>query len=111
MHETRRCQMLVPTRFLTVATKGIMTMPGQTSQLMGTLKAARFAALVLLVVVLAAGRADAAEVTKIRVNTFPNAKALPVHVALAKGLFAKYGLAVELENTESSQSQRAGLAA
>jgi ABC-type nitrate/sulfonate/bicarbonate transport system substrate-binding protein len=55
--------------------------------------------------------ADAAEATKIRVNTFPNAKALPVHVGLAKGLFAKYGLAVELENTESSQSQRDGLAA
>jgi ABC-type nitrate/sulfonate/bicarbonate transport system substrate-binding protein len=53
----------------------------------------------------------AAEVTKIRVNTFPNAKALPVYVGLAKGLFAKYGLAVELENTASSQSQRDGLAA
>jgi ABC-type nitrate/sulfonate/bicarbonate transport system substrate-binding protein len=52
-----------------------------------------------------------AEVTKIRVNTFPNAKALPVYVGLAKGLFAKYGLAVELENTESSQSQRDGLTA
>jgi ABC-type nitrate/sulfonate/bicarbonate transport system substrate-binding protein len=55
--------------------------------------------------------ARAAEVTSIRVNTFPNAKALPVHVGIAKGLFAKYGLAVELENTESSQSQRDGLAA
>ena len=55
--------------------------------------------------------ASAAEATKIRVNTFPNAKALPVHVGLAKGLFGKYGLAVELENTDSSQSQRDGLAA
>jgi ABC-type nitrate/sulfonate/bicarbonate transport system substrate-binding protein len=55
--------------------------------------------------------AGAVEATTIRVNTFPNAKALPVHVGLAKGLFAKYGLAVELENTESSQSQRDGLAA
>jgi ABC-type nitrate/sulfonate/bicarbonate transport system substrate-binding protein len=59
----------------------------------------------------AAFPAGAAEVTRIRVNTFPNAKALPVYVGLAKGLFAKYGLAVELENTESSQSQRDGLAA
>jgi ABC-type nitrate/sulfonate/bicarbonate transport system substrate-binding protein len=33
--------------------------------------------------------ARAAEAAKIRVNTFPNAKALPVHVGLAKGLFAK----------------------
>src|ERR1700681_1265568 len=55
--------------------------------------------------------AGGAEATKIRVNTFPNAKALPVYVGIAKGLFAKYGLAVELENTESSQSQRDGLAA
>jgi ABC-type nitrate/sulfonate/bicarbonate transport system substrate-binding protein len=55
--------------------------------------------------------AGAAETTRIRVNTFPNAKALPVYVGIAKGLFAKHGLAVELENTESSQSQRDGLAA
>jgi ABC-type nitrate/sulfonate/bicarbonate transport system substrate-binding protein len=55
--------------------------------------------------------AHAAEAVKLRVNTFPNAKALPVYVGIAKGLFAKYGLAVELENTESSQSQRDGLAA
>jgi len=55
--------------------------------------------------------ARAAEATKIRVNTFPNAKALPVYVGIAKGLFAKRDLAVELESTESSQSQRDGLAA
>ena len=52
-------------------------------------------------------RADAT----IRVNTFPNAKALPVYVGIAKGFFAKYGLTVEVEHTESSQSQRDGLAA
>ena len=66
---------------------------------------------VLVAVAVAAAQAGAAEATRIRVNTFPNAKALPVHVGIAKGLFAKYGLAVELENTESSQSQRDGLAA
>ena len=55
--------------------------------------------------------ARAAEATKIRVNTFPNAKALPVYVGIAKGLFARRDLVVELENTESSQSQRDGLAA
>ena len=65
----------------------------------------------LVFVAVAAIPAGAAEATRIRVNTFPNAKALPVHVGIAKGLFAKYGLAVELENTESSQSQRDGLAA
>jgi len=75
----------------------------------GTWTAALLAALVSGAV--AAAQAGAAETTRLRVNTFPNAKALPVHVGLAKGLFAKYGLAVELENTESSQSQRDGLAA
>jgi ABC-type nitrate/sulfonate/bicarbonate transport system substrate-binding protein len=55
--------------------------------------------------------ASGAEMAKVRVNTFPNAKALPVYVGIAKGLFAKYGLAVEQENTESSQSQRDGLVA
>src|SRR5215470_15432322 len=69
-----------------------------------------FAALVSVVAV-AAAPAGAAEAKRIRVNTFPNAKALPVHVGIVKGLFAKYGLAVELENTASSQSQRDGLAA
>jgi ABC-type nitrate/sulfonate/bicarbonate transport system substrate-binding protein len=47
----------------------------------------------------------------IRVNTFPNAKALPVYVGIAKGFFARHGLAVEVEHTESSQAQRDGLAA
>jgi ABC-type nitrate/sulfonate/bicarbonate transport system substrate-binding protein len=47
----------------------------------------------------------------IRVNTFPNAKALPVYVGITKGFFAKHGLAVEVEHTESSQAQRDGLAA
>jgi ABC-type nitrate/sulfonate/bicarbonate transport system substrate-binding protein len=55
--------------------------------------------------------ARAAEMTTLHVNTFPNAKAMPVYVGLAKGFFAKYGLAVEHEKTESSQSQRDGLAA
>jgi ABC-type nitrate/sulfonate/bicarbonate transport system substrate-binding protein len=53
----------------------------------------------------------AAAADALRVNTFPNAKALPVHVGITKGIFAKYGLTVELENTASSQSQRDGLAA
>jgi ABC-type nitrate/sulfonate/bicarbonate transport system substrate-binding protein len=72
--------------------------------------ATRFAA-ILSILAVATAQAGAAEVTTIRVNTFPNAKALPVHVGLARGLFAKYGLTVELESTESSQSQRDGLAA
>jgi NitT/TauT family transport system substrate-binding protein len=47
----------------------------------------------------------------LKVNTFPNAKSLPDFVGVAKGFFAKYGLTVEVEHTESSQAQRDGLAA
>jgi len=103
--------MSVPARSLTIATSIVAAMSRRVGQsLMEARTAVRFAAL-LSVLAAAAAQADAAEVITIRVNTFPNAKALPVHVGIAKGLFAKYGLAVELENTESSQSQRAGLAA
>jgi ABC-type nitrate/sulfonate/bicarbonate transport system substrate-binding protein len=72
--------------------------------------AMRFAAVLSILAAATAG-ANAADITTLRVNTFPNAKALPVHVGIAKGMFAKYGLAVEVESTESSQSQRDGLAA
>ena len=30
----------------------------------------------------------------VRVNAFPNAKALPLHAGLAKGIFEKHGLKV-----------------
>ena len=73
--------------------------------------AALCAAAVLGALAMSGAPADGAEATKLRVNTFPNAKALPVYVGIAKGVFAKYGLAVEQENTESSQSQRDGLVA
>jgi ABC-type nitrate/sulfonate/bicarbonate transport system substrate-binding protein len=73
-------------------------------------RTAMWLAAVLSVLAAATAWADAADIT-LRVNTFPNAKALPVHVGIAKGMFAKYGLAVEVESTESSQRQRDGLAA
>ena len=47
----------------------------------------------------------------VRVNTFPNAKALPFHAGIAQGIFAKHGLALELSFTENSTAQREGLAA
>ena len=55
--------------------------------------------------------AQAREPASIRVNTFPNAKALPVYAGIAKGIFSRYGLSVDLETTQSSQAQRDGLAA
>jgi ABC-type nitrate/sulfonate/bicarbonate transport system substrate-binding protein len=76
-------------------------------------RAAALCAILMLMVAAMAGAgspAQAAEAT-IRVNTFPNAKALPVYVGITRGFFAKHGLTVEVEHTESSQSQRAGLAA
>ena len=55
------------------------------------------------------GRAD--DPTLLRVNTFPNAKALPLHAGIAKGIFAQRGFQIELHLTENSRSQRDGLAA
>lgn len=52
--------------------------------------------------------ASAADV--IRVNTFPNAKALPFYVGVEKGIFARHGLEVRVAFTENSEKQRAGLA-
>jgi ABC-type nitrate/sulfonate/bicarbonate transport system substrate-binding protein len=51
------------------------------------------------------------EPTLLRVNTFPNAKALPLHAGIAKGIFEKRGFKIELHLTENSKSQREGLAA
>jgi ABC-type nitrate/sulfonate/bicarbonate transport system substrate-binding protein len=48
--------------------------------------------------------------TVLHVNTFPTARSLPFYVAVDRGFFAKHGLQVELELTESSEKQRAGLA-
>jgi len=58
---------------------------------------------------LLAGPALAADV--VRVNTFPNAKALPFYAGVEKGIFAKHGLEVRVVFTENSEKQRAGLAA
>ena len=54
--------------------------------------------------------ACAAEPTLLHVNTFPTARSLPFYAAVDRGFFAKHGLKVELEFTESSERQRQGLA-
>jgi NitT/TauT family transport system substrate-binding protein len=54
------------------------------------------------------GAAD--EPTPLRVNTFPNAKALPLHAGIAKGIFERRGFKIVLHLTENSRSQRDGLA-
>ena len=55
--------------------------------------------------------AAAADPGAIRVNSFPNAKALPLHAGVAKGIFARRDLALQLSFTENSTKQREGLAA
>ena len=65
----------------------------------------------LALCILAACPAPAMAADALRVNTFPNAKALPLHVGVAKGIFAKHGLSVQLSFTENSLQQREGLAA
>src|ERR1700722_16015187 len=57
-----------------------------------------------------AATAQAAEPTLLHVNTFPTARSLPFYAALDRGFFARHGLRVELEFTESSERQREGLA-
>src|SRR6266446_6565606 len=68
-----------------------------------------FAAIVALPIWLSL--AVAADPVALRVNAFPNAKALPLHAGVANGIFAKHGLAVQLSFTENSSQQREGLAA
>jgi ABC-type nitrate/sulfonate/bicarbonate transport system substrate-binding protein len=55
--------------------------------------------------------AGAADLTPLRINSFPNAKALPLQVGILKGFFERRGLKATLELTESSKAQRDGLAA
>jgi len=53
----------------------------------------------------------AASPDTVRVNTFPNAKALPFHAGIERGIFTNRGIALELSFTENSTTQREGLAA
>src|SRR5438093_4050322 len=53
----------------------------------------------------------AADPDVVGVNAFPNAKALPLHAGIAKGIFAKRGLRLALELTEGATAQRQNFAA
>jgi ABC-type nitrate/sulfonate/bicarbonate transport system substrate-binding protein len=57
----------------------------------------------------AAGIAAAQDAT-LRVNVFPGSQNLPIFIGLERGVFAKHGLRIELQNTPNSQEQRSGLA-
>src|SRR5690349_15455223 len=56
------------------------------------------------------GPARSADLTTLRINAFPNAKALPLHAGIATGIFERRGFKIELELTEGSRPQREGLA-
>ncbi|MES2281615.1 MAG: ABC transporter substrate-binding protein [Pseudomonadota bacterium] len=47
----------------------------------------------------------------LRVNVFPGSSNLPLLAAINKGFFAKRNLAIDIQNTPDSDSQRAGLPA
>ena len=70
------------------------------------MKTLRFAAALLLALVAAPAAAE----DLVRLNTFPTARSLPFFVGVEKGLFAKHGIKLEFEFTESSSAQRQGLA-
>jgi len=73
------------------------------------MKIIRFAALALALTS-TTGAATAAELTTVRLNTFPTARSLPFFVGVEKGIFARHGIKLEFEFTESSKAQRSGLA-
>jgi ABC-type nitrate/sulfonate/bicarbonate transport system substrate-binding protein len=56
------------------------------------------------------GPARSADPVTLRINAFPNAKALPLHAGIATGIFERRGFKIELELTEGSRPQREGLA-
>src|SRR5438094_8082255 len=65
----------------------------------------------ILVLAMVASAAAAADPATVRVNSFPNAKALPLHAGVAKGIFARRGVGLQLFFTENYTRQREGLAA
>jgi ABC-type nitrate/sulfonate/bicarbonate transport system substrate-binding protein len=54
--------------------------------------------------------AAATEPMLVRVNVFPGAQNVVIFAGLAKGIFAKHGLKVDLQFTPNSVAQRSGLA-
>lgn len=64
----------------------------------------------LFVAVAASAGVAAAQERTLRVNVFPGSQNLAIFTGLERGVFAKHGLKIELQNTPNSQAQRAGLA-
>lgn len=58
----------------------------------------------------AAAPAAPQELATVRVNAFPTASYSPLYLGIAKGVFEKRGIRIELQFTPNSDSQREGLA-
>jgi ABC-type nitrate/sulfonate/bicarbonate transport system substrate-binding protein len=67
-------------------------------------------AMAVLFVLVGALPAMAQQPTKLRVNVFAGIQNLAIFVGQTKGIFARYGLEVELQFTPNSPAQREGLA-
>ena len=67
------------------------------------------AAFVAVLLAITCGPARAEE-KLVRLNTFPTARSLPFFVGVEKGIFKKHGIKLEFAFTESSKTQREGLA-
>jgi len=57
-----------------------------------------------------AAPAQAQDLTVLRLNTFPNATNLALHMGIANGVFEKRGIRIDLRFTQNSEAQRNGLA-
>jgi ABC-type nitrate/sulfonate/bicarbonate transport system substrate-binding protein len=68
----------------------------------------RGATVAALLVIAQSSRVSAAE-TRVRVNVFANPQNIALYAARDKGLFARHGLAVEIQFTPNSRAQRTGL--
>jgi ABC-type nitrate/sulfonate/bicarbonate transport system substrate-binding protein len=86
-------------------------MPDRRSSVAVATECLRWCGAVALGLALIACPARADEARLLRVNAFPNAKALPLHAGIANAVFEQRGLKIELHLTENSRSQRDGLAA
>src|SRR5258708_22752691 len=60
----------------------------------------------IVVLAMVASAAATADPDTVRLNSFPNAKALPFHAGIDPGIFAKHGVALELSFTHNSTAQR-----
>jgi ABC-type nitrate/sulfonate/bicarbonate transport system substrate-binding protein len=75
-----------------------------------TLRTAARALLAGTLMLALAEPAQAQDLAVLRLNTFPNATNLALHMGIANGVFEKRGITIDLRFTQNSEAQRNGLA-